>query len=138
MFFRNSQRRPRRGIVAPMVALFMTGLIGITAIAIDGGVLQDNKRRVQAAADAAALAGGSAVYQHYPSIISTNTADPSNAARDAARAVAANNGYPYNGANSTVAVNIPPATGPFKDKIGYIEVVITYNQPRYFSGIWGS
>jgi hypothetical protein len=35
-------------------------------------------------------------------------------------------------------VNIPPAIGPFANKFGYVEVIIVYNQPRYFSTIWGS
>ena len=40
----------RRGAVVVLLALCLTGLIGIVAIAIDGGLLQDERRRVQAAA----------------------------------------------------------------------------------------
>src|SRR5258708_5754861 len=38
----------------------------------------------------------------------------------------------------TVTVNIPPKSGPFTGKVGHVEVIITFNQPRYFSSIWGS
>jgi hypothetical protein len=39
--------------------------------------------------------------------------------------------------NATVTVNIPPKSGPAAGKAGCAEVLITYNQARYFSRIWG-
>src|SRR5205807_8721013 len=47
------------------------------------------------------------------------------------------NGFP-NGSTATVTVHIPPTSGPFQNKVGYAEVIITYNQPRHFSALWGS
>lgn len=49
--------RESRGQVFPLVALMMTGLIGMTAFAVDVGSWERDHRGVQAAADAAALAG---------------------------------------------------------------------------------
>jgi hypothetical protein len=110
------------------------------AIALDGGLLQHNQRRVQATADAAALAAATELFKHYPAIEASNyvTFDPSGAAAAAAQSYATVNGFKNDTTNSVVTVNIPPTSGPFTGKIGYAEVIITYNQPRYFSGIWGS
>ena len=49
--------RESRGQVFPLVALLMTGLIGMTAFAVDVGSWERDHRGLQAAADAAALAG---------------------------------------------------------------------------------
>lgn len=127
----------RRGAMSIVVAMLLIILVGVTAIAIDGGMLQDNRRRVQAAADAAALAAAAKLFQNYPTIVATNTPDPSGQAATAALAVAASNGFPNSGA-SNVTVNIPPANGPFAGKLGYAEVIIVYAQPRYFSTVFGS
>src|SRR5438105_3389553 len=58
-----SQRRP--GKVVVLVALLLTGLVGVAAIAVDGGLLQDERRRAQAAADAAAMAAAEDLYTNY-------------------------------------------------------------------------
>jgi len=49
--------RRQRGQVFPLLAIMMTGLIGITAFVIDVGAWDRDHRSLQAAADAAALAG---------------------------------------------------------------------------------
>ncbi len=131
---RGSSRR-RRGTVVVLVALCLTGLLGVLAIAFDGGILQNEKKHAQATADAAAMAGASCLYQNYPSDSGT---DPSGTASSAAFATASANGYTNDGTNSVVTVNIPPASGPYAGKSGYIEVLVTYNQTRSFSSIFGS
>ena len=75
----------RRGTVAALVAVTITLLLGIVAITLDGGLLQDNKRRVQNAADGAALAAATVIYKNYPSIESSGVADPGGYAADAAQ-----------------------------------------------------
>jgi hypothetical protein len=60
------------------------------------------------------------------------------AAKQSALTTAAANGYNNDGVNSTVTVNIPPKSGPFAGKTGYAEVIISYNQARFLSTIWGS
>ncbi len=143
----------RQGVVAVYVAVALVALMGILALGLDGGLMQDNRRRAQAAADAAALAGATEQFSNYPAIltsISTPGAavmDPGGAAATAAMTSASRHGYANDGTESTVTVNVPPSTGPFAPAnqspaelsrvAGYIEVVITYNQPRYFSSIWG-
>jgi hypothetical protein len=127
----------RRGAISALVALLIVVLLGVTAFAIDGGMVQDNKRRLQATADAAALAAASKIFQNFRNV-SISTPDPSGQALDAARAVAKDNGFEHNGGTVKVLVNIPPATGPFAGKLGYAEVCVEYKQPRYFSSVWGS
>ena len=60
---RNLERR--RGTVAVLVAVCLIPVLGVVAIALDGGLLQHNRRAVQAAADAAALAAASDLYNNY-------------------------------------------------------------------------
>ena len=127
----------RRGTTSILVAVLLVVLIGITAIAIDGGMLQDNRRRVQATTDAAALAAGSKLFKNYPYITTANP-DPGGQAVAAALAVADDNGFGNDGTITTVTVNVPPTSGPFTGKLAYAEVIIVYNQPRYFSSIFGS
>ena len=136
---RATNTRARRGAVVILIALVLAGLLSVTAIAVDGGLLQDNRRRVQAGADMAALAAGGQLFANYPEIVLSNykLADPGGAAEAAAFADAAANGYTNDGVDSAVTVNIPPKSGPFTGKVGWVEVIITYNQPRYFSAIWG-
>jgi hypothetical protein len=127
-----------------LVAVLLTVLVGIAALALDGGLLQDNRRRVQAAADASAIAAANQLFSNFKSI-TTTTPDPSGSGVSEAKTVAANNGYSNDGTTNIVTVNIPPKTGLFAGVVGdptkrqpaYAEVIITYYQPRYFSAIWG-
>jgi hypothetical protein len=130
----------RRGTIAVLIALVITALLGVTAIALDGGLLQDNRRRVQVGADASALAAAGQLFANYPAIVKSGYTDfdPGGASYSAAMSTAAANGYTNDGVNSTVTVNIPPASGPFTGMVGFVEVIINYNQPRNFSSIWGS
>ena len=49
--------RDERGVVAPLVAVMLIGLLGIAALVIDGGVLFAARRDLQGLADGAARAG---------------------------------------------------------------------------------
>ena len=131
----------RRGAVAALVAICMVPLIGVMAIAIDGGLMLAARRRAQTVADAAAY---SAACQ-----LSTNsTTDPTGLdINGKARAVAvANtkaNGFNNDGATNKVEINIPPKinlpkSSPYEGLPGYVEVIITTIQPRYFGAVLGS
>ena len=50
-------RTEERGVVVPLVAVLMLGLLAITALVIDGGVLFAERRSLQGLADGAARAG---------------------------------------------------------------------------------
>src|SRR5438874_800891 len=99
-------RDHRRGGVAVWVVLGMTAILGMLALGMDGGRMQEERRRAQAAADAAALAAAADLYQDWWTY---RGKDHNNSARDAARTVAAANGYTNDSVTSIVTVNIPPA-----------------------------
>jgi hypothetical protein len=125
----------RRGNICVLVALSLTAIIGVVAIALDGGLLLDDHRCVQAAADAAALAAADDIFSNYGQ---NNGLDPAHKAADSARSNAAANGYNNDGVTSGVTVNIPPTSGNFAGKAGYAEVIVQFNQKRGFSSIFGS
>jgi len=127
--------QPRAAKVVVLVAISLTGLVGVSAIAVDGGLLQDERRRAQAGADAAAMAAAEDLYVNYLTNFGT---DPSNTAQISALANAAVNGYSNDGVRSIVTVNIPPLSGPYTGQVSYVEVIIQYNQPRGFSSIFGN
>src|SRR5579883_2267764 len=123
----------RSGTVAIMVAVSLTALMAFAAITLDGGLLLDDRWRAQAAADAAALSAAASLYQNYAQ---NQGYDPNHTAQQSALNTAAANGYSNDGVTSTVTVNIPPKTGDHAAQAGYAEVIVQYNQPRYFSGIF--
>jgi hypothetical protein len=111
----------------------------VVALALDSGMLYDRERHAQATADGAALAAAADVYLTYANTSATDDGkDPSGKAATTARAFAAANGYPDDGVTADVDVNIPPTSGPYANKPGFAEVLITYHQPRGFSGIFGT
>jgi hypothetical protein len=109
-------------------------MLGVVAIAVDGGVLLDDQQQLQTVADAAALAAATDLYTNYPT---NQGADTKGTAAQSAQTTAAANGF-ANGANgATITVNIPPQSGTFSGQAGYAEVIVQYNQVRYFSTIFG-
>ena len=64
-----------RGQVLVLLVLALVGLLGFTALAIDGGMVYSDRRTAQNAADAAALAGAGAAAQY---IRTYEAADPKN------------------------------------------------------------
>src|SRR5262249_32605828 len=129
----NLRNERRSGIVAVFVAVCLTALIGVVALAIDGGMLYDQLRKGRSAADASAMAAAADLSHTYPATRGTARAGPAQAA---ALAVASANGYTNDGVNSTVTVNIPPASGVYTGMAGYVEVIVTFNVQRGFSRIW--
>src|SRR5207249_11475775 len=133
----------RRGAVAVIVAVCLTIVVAVVAIAMDGGTLLDDQRQVQAGADAAALAAACDLYANYPTNLGK---DSSSSAYNAAIAAALANGYNNDGVTNKVTVNIPPQypapwdtlpNKPYLNKDAYAEVIVEYYQPRGFSGLLG-
>jgi len=89
-----------KGQIVVFLALAVLGLLGITALAIDGGMIYADQRYSQSSADAASLAGGGAVAQGMNNLgmieenwdCSALTTAISNG-YEAAKAKAAANGY---------------------------------------------
>jgi hypothetical protein len=133
----NSRNGRRRGSVAPMVAVCLVPILGITALALDLGLLRDNRRRAVVAADAAALAAAVDLFTNYY----TNAgADPSGTAVRSARTTAAANGFPATTVTATTWPNLyqgGPLAGTQIPR-SYVEVIINSTQQRYFSAVWGT
>jgi uncharacterized membrane protein len=100
----------RRGSIAALAAVSMLAVLGVLATVMDGGLIQDRRRSVQAAADAAAMAAASDLWENYS--VNGGT-DPSHTARQSALTTAAANGYNNDGTTNTVTVNIAPSAGNF-------------------------
>src|SRR5262245_10620409 len=142
---RRLQKPTRRGAVAVMVAVCLTILMAVLALAIDGGNLLDAQRQCQAGADAAALAAACQLYANYAT---DQGKDPSGAANNAAIAMANINGYNNDGVTNKVYVNIPPKYDqtpwsnwtyqPYKGLDSYVEVIIEFHEKRGFSSLLGS
>ncbi len=122
-------RSTRKGMVAVWVAVSLTALMTMLALVMDGGLLLAERRHAQATADAAALAAASSIYVNNGSTTGASAS---------ALGIASANGYTNDGTTSTVTVNIPPKAGDFINQAGYAEVIVTWNQQRGFSGIFGS
>ena len=143
MFLRLSilaSRRPR-GSVTPLAVLSLALLIAVVAVVVVGGTLMEDRRHVQAAADASALAAAADLFTNYPTNQGT---DPRGTAQASALATASANGFSNDGVQSIVTVNISPAnyqSGPNAGQPlppGYVEVIVQYNASRLFSGIFGT
>jgi hypothetical protein len=131
-------------MVAILVALCLTALLGAVAIAVDGGVLMEERRHAQAAADAAALAAAADLFKHYRT---GNGQDAGGTAKTSAVTTAAANGYNNDGNSSIITVKISPQA-PLQSSStitdgsghllpGYVEVTVQSNKVRTFSAIWG-
>jgi hypothetical protein len=125
----------RRGIILVLVAISLTAMLGIVAIALDGGLLLDQRRRLQSAADAAALAAAIDLLKNYPI---NNGLDRGGTAKASALSVASLNSYDNDGTTNSVTVNIPPSSGNYSGRRGCAEIIIQYNQQRMFSAIFGT
>ena len=128
-------RQPRRGTVAVLAALCVTGILGFAALSLDAALLHQDRRAAQAAADAAALAAAGNLFANWRA---NQGLDPAGAAANEALAAAAANGFANDGVHSTVTVNIPPQSGDHVGQAGYVEVIVLQFQQRAFSAIWGS
>lgn len=132
-----SQRR--EAMVAVQVAVTMTALVGVLALVLDSGMLLLERRHAQSAADAAALAGAAELLRiYYPTDLGH---DLGHTARDAAADYLNNNYTSAQQANlANISINVPPSSNSITQHRtwGFIEVSFTYNQPRYFSTLFGS
>lgn len=111
------QRAAHSGQALVLFALFSFVLIGFMALAVDGGFILAERRQVQSAADAAALAA----------VIS---------ARDGGAWAAAATAYGTQnaGAGSVVTPSRPPASGPYAGDNNYIQVTVSKPVQQYFVG----
>ena len=121
-------KRPRgrqlSGQILLLATISLVVLLGFTALAVDVGLLYSTRRRMQTAADAAAIAGATALRdgQNY-----TTAAD----------AVTSFNGFTNSQNNVTVSVSEPTLPSPYPSDVTYVEVDISQSVPTYFLRVLG-
>lgn len=139
------RRHQKGGSILVLVVLCLTILLGITAIAVDGGFLLSRKQFVQATADAAALAAASTIVSG-----STDGVDSNGKARQAALDMIENSNRRRDGLlldlnEASVRISPQPPIKPSPTITddeghlleGYVEVIVAFHQERYFSAIFG-
>ncbi len=131
---RTRNNNNRRGTIIVLVAVTLTLLISVAALSVDCGYLYQNRRELQTSADAAAEAGAIELFMKYEL---NRGADRDGEARASALSNALSNGYGNSKPDSTVTINIPPLSGMFAGKAGYVEAIITAKMPPAFSSIFG-
>ena len=129
-----AHRGRRRGAILVVAAVVIVALIGMMALTLECGSLMVERRRAQSIADAAAMAAACDLTYNYGFNLGT---DPQGTAVASALMTAADAGYANDGVTSTVTVNIPPKAGDSVGKAGYVEVLVSHNQARGFSAIFG-
>ena len=150
----DQNRIHQKGQVLILVALGIVGLVGITALAIDGGNAFSERRRAQNAADTASMAAAREMVDDMfmetdGTIILAEDGDGHDF-NWAAFTLANTNGYNDDGTTNTVTVNNPPGlnckgdtNGPYLDSLGhdisdqYIQVMIDININTFFAQVVG-
>ncbi len=113
-----------RGQAIIIIVFAIIGVIGMAALAIDGGNAYVDSRRAETAASAAALTAA------LTRIEGGNW-------RAAALATALANGYNNDGETNVVELNTPPLSGPYAGDSEYIEVIITSRLQTFFGSVIG-
>jgi hypothetical protein len=117
-------KKGERGQAIILVVFSIIGLIGMVALAIDGGSALVDRRKTETAASAAALSAA---------LERINGGDW----RSAALATANANGYNNDGVTNIIEMNTPPLSGPYAGNSEYIEVIITSHLSTYFGPVIG-
>ncbi|MEK6751680.1 MAG: pilus assembly protein TadG-related protein [Chloroflexota bacterium] len=118
------RKRSEQGQAMILIVFSIIGLIGMTALAIDGGNAYVDSRRAETAASAAALTAAT-------------TRIEGGDWRAAALATARDNGYNNDGITNTVELNTPPISNDYNGNPEYIEVIITSHLKTYFGSVIG-
>jgi hypothetical protein len=108
---RHNFKVTERGQSLVILAIAFIGLLGMSGLAIDGGIVFTDRRHAQNAADAAAMAGAF-------NILQGNDPVPPAFSR------AADNDFDNNLTSNWVYVYYPPIHGPYTGNLNYIEVMI--------------
>jgi hypothetical protein len=117
--------RSTEGNIAIISGLLLPALVGFCGIAVETGYWYYRHRDIQAAADIAAFGA---------TVVLRRGGDDAEV-EAAATADAVTNGWRQ--AIGTIDVNTPPTSGTHQDNFS-VEVLLTENQPRYFTRIFNS
>jgi hypothetical protein len=115
---RSAARSLARGQVMVLICVGLVALAGMIAIVADFSFMQQQKNKMQTAADSAAMAASEELA--YGDYVAAGQAD------------AATNGYTNGTGGITVAINNPPSTGPNSSNSAYVEAIVSGSEPTYF------
>ena len=115
----------RSGGVLIYMALVTPALLGVTGLSVDVGLWHANKRVVQAAVDAAAIAGA----------LEVKRSGVNGPIQDAAEHDATTNGYDANGGDVLIFRH-PPQSGVATGDMSAVEVIIQRSASTFFSRLF--
>jgi len=121
--FAHSLFRDRRGATAIVLAISMTGILGLAGLATEAAGWYKTKRAMQAAADASAFSA--VVGQNSGGSITTE-----------ARSVAAKYKFVNGTGGVTVTVNQPPKSGSYTTSASAVEVIVAQPQSLAFASLF--
>jgi hypothetical protein len=123
-----NHKKSEKGQAIILIVFAMIGLIGLTALTVDGGMAYDDRRHAQNAADSAALAAALAAAKH-------QNLDA------AAKGIAAVNGYDNNEITNVVSVDYhgPPSGACPDNDAENLEIIveITSHVDTFFAPVVG-
>jgi hypothetical protein len=111
-------RARQSGQITLLIALILTVLLGCVSIASDFGLFQNDRRKMQNAADSSTMAGEQEI-----------NAGNAGAVVSAAKHDAELNGYTDGASQITVTVNNPPLSGPHSGDSSAVEVIVSRIEP---------
>lgn len=118
--------RHSSGQIAVVLALSVVVLLSFGALAMDVGYFQNDRRRMQSAADSAAIAGEREV-----------VAGNELSVTSAAQTDASLNGFNDGSGSVTVQVNNPPSSGAHSGDSSAVEVIVSRPEPTHLLGVLG-
>ena len=125
---RGDRRAGARGQVLALAAFSLIALCALVGLAADTGYFFDYKRKMQTAADAAALAGAEQLRRG---------GNGNGQIVNAADAAASSNGFTNQVNGTGIQVHIPPLSGYYTSDGSYVEAIISQTRPTLFMGILG-
>jgi Flp pilus assembly protein TadG len=118
-------KKSEKGQALVLIVFALIGLLGMTALTVDGGIAYLDRNNAQTAADSAAIAAG---------LANSHGQNVTNAALDRA----ASNNFNNDGTRNIVTVTITPTTTGVCPETGkIIKVDITSNAPTTFAKLLG-
>ena len=103
------------GATAVLIAIALTGVVGLAGLATEGANWYFTSRRMQSAADAAAYSAATSLAANENSTDFTAEG----------KWVAAAAGYGFTSSNATVTINNPPQSGSYSGNSSAVEAIIT-------------
>ncbi len=110
---RNDSRSRRRGIMLILFALLLAPMLALIGLAIDGGHIYFEKRRMQAAADGGAVGAAREILRGNDGLVVSGGREDTKL-----------NGFDNALSDINVIVNRPPSTGPNSGDNNAVEVII--------------